>query len=118
MPVPKNGWQIYKIDGFGPTNREAYPLVRPFFLYTDARLLSQKPEIGAFLNFFLTHVDEEIRPLGYTSLSQDRLNNTKQTLLTLLRGNIPAANSDKTPTAINASIPSTLNFCIRQAGYH
>ncbi|MEO1094164.1 MAG: substrate-binding domain-containing protein [Cyanobacteria bacterium J06638_28] len=85
---------IIQIDGVGPTNREAYPLVRPLFLYTDATLLSQKPEVGTFLNFFLTHVDEEIRPLGYASLPRDTLNNTKQTLVTLLRGNTPIDNSE------------------------
>lgn len=42
-----------------------YPLVYPLYLYSDAGILQGKPQVAAFLNFYLNHVNEEIRALGY-----------------------------------------------------
>ncbi|MDF1594801.1 MAG: substrate-binding domain-containing protein [Acidimicrobiia bacterium] len=42
-----------------------YPLARPLFMYTTASIIAEKPQVGAFLNFVLTYVDEEIGEVGY-----------------------------------------------------
>ncbi len=42
-----------------------YPLARPLFMYTTASIMAEKPQVGAFLNFVLTFVDEEIIGVGY-----------------------------------------------------
>jgi len=42
-----------------------YPLARPLFMYTTASIIAEKPQVGAFLNFVLTYVDEEIVGVGY-----------------------------------------------------
>jgi phosphate transport system substrate-binding protein len=47
----------------------AYPLSRPLFLYSDASIMRAKPQVAAFLNFFLTYVDEEILDVGYFPVS-------------------------------------------------
>lgn len=46
-------------------NSERYPLTRPLFLYSDAKIMQEKPQVAAFLNFFLSNVNEEIPKVGY-----------------------------------------------------
>jgi phosphate transport system substrate-binding protein len=57
------------VEGVTPSaesvNDSSYPLARPLFLYSDAAILRAKPQVAAFINYFLTHVDEEIRDVGY-----------------------------------------------------
>jgi len=57
------------IEGVEPTaesiNDNSYPLARPLFLYSDARIMREKPQVAAFINYYLTHVNEEIRDVGY-----------------------------------------------------
>lgn len=59
-----------------------YPLARPLFIYSDAKILKDKPQVAAFINFLLTTVDEEIDKVGYFPASDDALNQAKQNLLT------------------------------------
>ncbi|MCE7983727.1 MAG: PstS family phosphate ABC transporter substrate-binding protein [Caldilinea sp. CFX5] len=42
-----------------------YPLARPLFIYSDAKILQEKPQVAAFINFYLTYVDEEVIDVGY-----------------------------------------------------
>lgn len=51
-----------------------YPLARPLFLYSDAGIIQSKPQVGAFLNFYLTYVNEEIERVGYFPASEEALN--------------------------------------------
>ncbi|MBP0018815.1 MAG: substrate-binding domain-containing protein [Cyanobacteria bacterium SBLK] len=46
-------------------NSERYPLTRPLFLYSDAKIMQEKPQVAAFINFFLSNVNEEIPKVGY-----------------------------------------------------
>ncbi len=57
-----------------------YPLVRPLFIYTDLDLVRRKPQLYAFLNFYLNQVDEEIEQAGYFP-SEDLLEASKQTFV-------------------------------------
>ena len=43
----------------------SYPLARPLFIYSDAAIMQSKPQVAAFVNFFLTYVNEEIGEVGY-----------------------------------------------------
>lgn len=43
----------------------SYGLARPLFLYTTANILNEKPQVAAFLNFYLSFVNEEIVDVGY-----------------------------------------------------
>ena len=61
--------KVLSIDGVEP-NREnvdnaSYPLARPLFMYSDANILQEKPQVAAYLNFVLTYVNEEITDVGY-----------------------------------------------------
>lgn len=58
-----------------------YPLARPLFMYSTADIMREKPQVAAFLNFVLTHVNEEIRDVGYFPASTEALNASKRTWL-------------------------------------
>ncbi len=42
-----------------------YPLARPLFIYSDAAIMQEKPQVASFINFFLTNVGEEVSEVGY-----------------------------------------------------
>jgi len=42
-----------------------YPLNRPLFLYTAAAITDQKPQVMAFVDFYLLHVNDVIEEVGY-----------------------------------------------------
>jgi len=42
-----------------------YPLARPLFIYSDASIMQEKPQVAGYINFFLTYVNEEITEVGY-----------------------------------------------------
>lgn len=78
-----------KVAGVAPTAATAengeYPLARPLFIYSDAEILKAKPQVAAYLNFFLTYVNEEIISVGYFPASEEALNVSRQALLSVLK---------------------------------
>jgi phosphate transport system substrate-binding protein len=42
-----------------------YPISRPLFIYSDANILKEKPQVAAFIYFYLSNVDNEISDVGY-----------------------------------------------------
>lgn len=74
------------IEGVVPTAQTAetgeYPLSRPLFIYSAANILQEKPQVAAFINYYLSHVDEEILDVGYFPASTLSLNQAKQSWLT------------------------------------
>jgi phosphate binding protein len=73
------------VNGVEPNAETAesneYPLSRPLFIYSDAKILREKPQVAAFINFFLTYVNEEILEVGYFPASDESLNAAKQAWL-------------------------------------
>jgi phosphate transport system substrate-binding protein len=61
--------KVLNVEGVEPTaanvDNNSYPLARPLFLYSDATIMQTKPQVAAFINFFLTFVNEEIDEVGY-----------------------------------------------------
>jgi len=76
---------ILNIDGVEPNfdtvEGGTYSLARPLFIYSDATIIVEKPQVGAFINFYLTNVDEEIEAIGYFPASDEALNAAKGALL-------------------------------------
>ncbi len=74
--------KVLTIDGVEPTAETAengeYPLARPLFIYSDAQVMQSKPQVAAFINFFLTNVNDEIIDVGYFPASVEALNEAKQ----------------------------------------
>ena len=60
---------ILAIDGVEAAkenvDNNSYPLARPLFIYSDATIMQEKPQVAAYINFFLTYVNEEIGDVGY-----------------------------------------------------
>jgi len=61
--------QALTVEGVTPTAESvddgSYPLARPLFIYSDAAIMQTKPQVAAFINYYLTHVNEEVRDVGY-----------------------------------------------------
>jgi phosphate transport system substrate-binding protein len=73
------------IEGVEPTltnvDNNSYPLARPLFLYSDAAIMQQKPQVAAYVNFFLTYVNEEVVDVGYFPASDAALTQAKDAWL-------------------------------------
>lgn len=63
-----------------------YPLSRPLYMYTTAGIIAEKPQVGAFLNFVLTYVNEEIIEVGYFPAPSADLEAAKAALAAALEG--------------------------------
>lgn len=51
----------------------AYVLARPLFIYSDAGIMNSKPQVAAFIYFYLSFVNEEIVDVGYFPASETAL---------------------------------------------
>jgi phosphate transport system substrate-binding protein len=80
---------ILTIDGIEPTNENVdsftYPLARPLFMYSDATIMQEKPQVAAFLNFYLTYVNEEIEDVGYFKANEADLGTAMQSWLDAMK---------------------------------
>jgi phosphate transport system substrate-binding protein len=64
------------VDGIAPTEETAesgdYPISRPLFIYTDASIMTEKPQVAAFIYFYMTNVADEILDVGYFPVSESK----------------------------------------------
>ena len=58
-----------------------YPLARPLYIYSDATIMAEKPQVAAYINFYLTNVSDIIGEVGYFPASTEALNAAKQAWL-------------------------------------
>ena len=69
--------KVLSVDGVTPDEKTAedntYPISRPLFLYSDAKIMQEKTQVAAFIHFFLTEVNNEIDSVGYFPASQEAL---------------------------------------------
>ncbi|NJN99091.1 MAG: PstS family phosphate ABC transporter substrate-binding protein, partial [Anaerolineales bacterium] len=83
------------INGIEPTAETAengdYPLARPLFIYSDAKIMAEKPQVAAFINFYLTYVNEEIEDIGYFPASPAALDTAKNNWMSAAGGEMSAA---------------------------
>jgi phosphate transport system substrate-binding protein len=42
-----------------------YPLARPIFIYSTAKIMQEKPQVAAFIAFYLNNLDDNIVDVGY-----------------------------------------------------
>jgi len=68
---------VLSVGGVTPDEKTAednsYPISRPLFIYSDAKIMQEKPQVAAFIYFFLTKVNNEIDSVGYFPASQAAL---------------------------------------------
>jgi len=64
------------INGIEPTAETAeageYPLSRPLLIYSDATIMQEKPQVAAFIYFYITNVADEILDVGYFPVSESK----------------------------------------------
>ena len=71
----KEALHILSIEGIEAseqtTDDGSYPLARPLYIYSDAGIMQEKPQVNAFINFYLTHVNDEVIEVGYFPASEE-----------------------------------------------
>ncbi|GAB4570306.1 MAG: PstS family phosphate ABC transporter substrate-binding protein [Anaerolineae bacterium] len=76
---------VLSIEGVAPTQESVdaftYPLARPLFIYTTAEILQEKPQVAAFVNYYLTYVNDEVLDVGYFPANEEDLNAGRQAWL-------------------------------------
>ncbi|MDE0023423.1 MAG: PstS family phosphate ABC transporter substrate-binding protein [Spirochaetaceae bacterium] len=76
---------VLDIDGVEASKESvddaSYPLARPMFIYTTADIMTEKPQVAAFVGFYLTYVNEEVGDVGYFPANQAALDAAKQAWL-------------------------------------
>jgi phosphate transport system permease protein len=74
--------KLLSIEGVEPNASTvedgSYPLSRPLYLYSDAEVLQNNQAANVFLNYYLTHVNNEIDGVGYFPLSPQPMSNSQQ----------------------------------------
>lgn len=80
---------ILSVDDVAPTFETAesgdYPLSRPLFIYSDAGIIQSKPQVGAFIGFYLANVSDMIEEVGYFPASEEALDAAKEAWLTAVQ---------------------------------
>ncbi len=61
------------VEGVAPTAETAesgeYPISRPLFIYSSPAIMQEKPQVAAFIYFYITNVADEILDVGYFPVS-------------------------------------------------
>ena len=64
------------INGVEPNAETAesgeYPISRPLFIYSSTEIMQEKPQVSAFILFYITRVTDEILDVGYFPVSEDK----------------------------------------------
>ena len=64
------------INGIEPNAETAesgeYPISRPLFIYSSTEIMQEKPQVSAFILFYITHVADEILDVGYFPVSEGK----------------------------------------------
>jgi phosphate transport system substrate-binding protein len=51
--------------GDDSVNEGTYPIARPLFMYTDAGIIAEKPQVAMFIAYYLNNVNDLIGEVGY-----------------------------------------------------
>jgi phosphate ABC transporter permease subunit PstA len=60
---------------------ESYPLARPLYVYSSRATVDRKPQVQAFLSYYLQHLDEIVPDAGYFLADEAALEEQAQSLL-------------------------------------
>ncbi|MFZ5878217.1 MAG: phosphate ABC transporter substrate-binding protein PstS family protein, partial [Chloroflexota bacterium] len=86
------------IEGVEPNQASVdageYPLARPLFMYSDAEIIKAKPQVAAFLYFYLTNVNDNIVDVGYFPAPADALQASMDALMAAMSGEAAAPAED------------------------
>ncbi len=66
--------KVLSVNSIAPTAETAeageYPISRPLFIYSDAKIMQEKPQVAAFIYFYISNVADEILEVGYFPVSE------------------------------------------------
>ena len=69
--------RLLAVDGVQPgadtVESGAYPFTRPLYLYAASSVLGQKPQVAAFLSYYLQNLDEVVSNAGYFAADETEL---------------------------------------------
>ena len=93
------------IEGVKPdaetVDANEYPLARPLFIYSDAAIMQEKPQVADYINFFLTYVNDEIIDVGYFPASNAALDEARTKWLEAVSADLPeVAAAEPTPEEV------------------
>jgi len=71
-----------------------YPLARPLFMYSDAAIIKAKPQVAAFIYFYLSNVNDNIADVGYFPAPADALKGSMDALMAAMSGEAMAPAAD------------------------
>jgi phosphate transport system substrate-binding protein len=58
-----------------------YPMARPLFIYSDAGIMTSKPQVADYINYFLSNVNDLILDVGYFPASVEAIDEAKTSWL-------------------------------------
>lgn len=101
------------IDGAAPTEETVisgeYPGVRPLFTYTAPSTIEAKPEVAAFLAYYVQHLEDVVAEAGYFTVDAETLAAQQEALLAALgTETLPAINPADYAGTINVTGSSTV----------
>jgi len=83
---------VLSIEGVEPSSatvdNATYPLARPVFMYSSANIMHEKPQVAAFIAYYLTYVNEEIRDVGYFPTAKEDLDKAKMNWMKAMEGKL------------------------------
>jgi phosphate transport system permease protein len=110
---------LVAVDGHLPSVETVqagqYPAARPLFLYSSPAILEDKPQVLAFLLYYLEHIDEAAAEIGYFPADASQLSAQVETLAAALGlETLPTINPADYEGAIQIAGSSTV-FPLTQA---
>lgn len=83
--IPEEEWEAKGITYVEPNEETAesgeYMLSRPLFIYSAKNILQEKPQVAAFISYYLTNANEVVSEVGYFPVSTEALNQSKRVWL-------------------------------------
>ena len=83
--IPADQWEAEGVAYITPDAETAesgeYMLSRPLFIYSAAEILAEKPQVAAFISYYLSNAPEVVTEVGYFPVSIETLNASKQAYL-------------------------------------
>lgn len=73
----RDALSLLAVDGVRPTSTSVehgtYPLARPLFVYASPNVLQEKPQVAAFVSYYLQNVNTAIEEVGYFPASEEAM---------------------------------------------
>lgn len=85
VTIDEAEWDAEGIAYVAPNRETAesgdYMLSRPLFIYSAKGILVEKPQVAAYISYYLTNAPEVVAEVGYFPVSTEALNTAKQAWL-------------------------------------